>query len=202
MPMIIVRYVTPTPRPELRPRIAELARRLGAEMLGKMPEVTAVLVEEADPQGWFIGPKHPTDDGLSAFWMDFTMTAGTLGLTLTSTSSYDQIVGTSTGTFSLTGGTLDLEGVTAAAGNSYQVFSGFASTGNTVSGVGFTNYATGDGSTPSLSSTGLLTFIAPEQLPTDICSNNSCTITSTTALTSTVDLLRTGAASLSRSSPL
>ena len=77
MPMISIRYVTPTPRPELRPRIAELARRLGAEKLGKMPEVTAVLVEEADPQGWFIGPKHPTDDGLSAFWMDFKMTAGT-----------------------------------------------------------------------------------------------------------------------------
>ena len=77
MPMITVRYVTPTSRPELRPRIAELARRLGAEKLGKAPEVTAVLVEEADPQGWFIGPKHPTDDGLSAFWMDFKMTAVT-----------------------------------------------------------------------------------------------------------------------------
>ena len=77
MPMITVRYVTPTPRPELRLRIAELAQRLGAEKLGKMPEVTAVLVEEADPQSWFIGPKHPTDDGMSAFWMDFKMTAGT-----------------------------------------------------------------------------------------------------------------------------
>ena len=77
MPMIIVRYVTPTPRPELRSRIAELARRLGAEKLGKLPQVTAVLVEEADPQGWFIGSEHPTDAGLSAFWMDFKITAGT-----------------------------------------------------------------------------------------------------------------------------
>ena len=77
MPMISVRYVTPRPRPELRAAIAELAARLGAEKLGKKPEVTAMLIEEADPQGWFIGAKHPTDDGLSAFWMDFKMTIGT-----------------------------------------------------------------------------------------------------------------------------
>lgn len=77
MPMITVRYVTPTPRPELRARIAGLARRLGAETLGRSAQVTAVLVEEADPLGWFIGEDHPTDAGLSAFWMDFKMTAGT-----------------------------------------------------------------------------------------------------------------------------
>lgn len=35
MPMITVRYVTPTPRPELREKIAELAARLGAEQLGR-----------------------------------------------------------------------------------------------------------------------------------------------------------------------
>ncbi|WP_158807782.1 4-oxalocrotonate tautomerase family protein [Beijerinckia sp. L45] len=76
MPMITIRYVTPTPRPDLRRPIAELAARLGADKLGKMPAVTAVLVDEADPQGWFIGGKHPTDGGLSAFWLDFKMTAG------------------------------------------------------------------------------------------------------------------------------
>lgn len=77
MPMIIVRYVTPTPRPDLRARIADLAARLGAETLGKDPGVTAMLIEEADPKGWFIGSRHPTDEGLSAFWMDFKITSGT-----------------------------------------------------------------------------------------------------------------------------
>lgn len=77
MPMIIVRYVTPEPRPELRAQIAGLAARLGAEKLGKDPAVTAVLVEPADPDGWFIGGKRPTDDGLSAFWLDIKVTAGT-----------------------------------------------------------------------------------------------------------------------------
>ena len=77
MPMITVRYVTPSPRPELRADVARLATRLGAEQLGKDPNVTAVLVEEADPQGWFIASKRPTDDGLAAFWLDIKITAGT-----------------------------------------------------------------------------------------------------------------------------
>jgi 4-oxalocrotonate tautomerase len=77
MPMITVRYVTPNPRPELRPDIAALAARLGAEMLGKDPGVTAVLVEPADPEGWFIAGTRPTEAGLSAFWLDIKITAGT-----------------------------------------------------------------------------------------------------------------------------
>jgi 4-oxalocrotonate tautomerase len=69
--------VTPKSRPELRQHIAELAARLGAEKLGKNPGVTAVLVEPADPQSWFIAGKRPTDAGLSAFWLDIKITAGT-----------------------------------------------------------------------------------------------------------------------------
>jgi 4-oxalocrotonate tautomerase len=77
MPMITVRYVTPKPRPELRPQIASLAARLGAEHLGKDQSVTAVLVEAADPEGWFIAGKRPAEAGLSAFWLDIKVTAGT-----------------------------------------------------------------------------------------------------------------------------
>ena len=77
MPMITVRYVTASPHSDLRSYIARLAARLGAERLGKDPEVTAVLVEEADPQGWFIAGTHPTEAGLSAFWLDIKITAGT-----------------------------------------------------------------------------------------------------------------------------
>jgi 4-oxalocrotonate tautomerase len=77
MPMITIRYVTPQPRPELRPQIAELAARLGAEKLGKDPGVTAVLVEPADPASWFVAGAPPTRAGLSAFWLDIKVTAGT-----------------------------------------------------------------------------------------------------------------------------
>ncbi len=77
MPMIVVRYVTPSPKPELRADVAALAWRLSAEHLGKDPGVTAVLVEEADPQGWFIAGERPAEKGLSAFWLDIKITAGT-----------------------------------------------------------------------------------------------------------------------------
>ncbi|NDW05020.1 tautomerase family protein [Jiella pacifica] len=77
MPMITVRFVTPTPRPELIQQIATLVAQLGAETLDKDPGVTAVLVEPADPQNWFIAGKRPTDAGLSAFWLDIKITAGT-----------------------------------------------------------------------------------------------------------------------------
>ena len=77
MPMIIVRYVTPQPRPELREQVAELARSLGHRVLRKDPNVTAVLVEEADPDGWFIAGEHPARVGKAAFWLDFKGTAGT-----------------------------------------------------------------------------------------------------------------------------
>lgn len=77
MPMITIRYVTPAPRPELRAKVAALAARLGAERLGKDPGVTAVLVEPAEPGSWFIAGKSPTEAGLSAFWLDIKITAGT-----------------------------------------------------------------------------------------------------------------------------
>ena len=77
MPMITVRYVTPAAKPGLRAEVATLASRLAAEHLRKDPAVTAVLVEPADPGGWFVAGKHPTDHGLSAFWLDIKITAGT-----------------------------------------------------------------------------------------------------------------------------
>jgi 4-oxalocrotonate tautomerase len=77
MPMITVRYVTPKPRPELRQQIGALAARLAAQHLGKDQNVTAVLVEAADPEGWFIAGKLPAEAGLSAFWLDIKVTAGT-----------------------------------------------------------------------------------------------------------------------------
>lgn len=77
MPMITVRYVTPEPHPELRAAVASLAARFAAETLGKDPGVTAVLVEPADPEGWFVAGARPTEAGLSAFWLDIKITAGT-----------------------------------------------------------------------------------------------------------------------------
>jgi 4-oxalocrotonate tautomerase len=77
MPMITVRYVTPKAGSDVRRAIADLATRLAHEKLGKDPNVTAVLVEAADPEGWFVAGKRPAEQGLSAFWLDIKITAGT-----------------------------------------------------------------------------------------------------------------------------
>jgi 4-oxalocrotonate tautomerase len=77
MPMITIRYMTPEQGEDLRPHIAELAARLAHEKLGKDLGVTAVLVEAADPMGWFIAGKRPAYAGLAAFWLDIKITAGT-----------------------------------------------------------------------------------------------------------------------------
>ncbi len=56
----------------------------------------------------------------------FTTTGGTLNFDLVSSSSFDQIIGSGSGTFSLTGTTLALSGLTSVAGT-YQLFNGFTS---------------------------------------------------------------------------
>ncbi len=76
MPMITVRTVSPDPT-DRRAEIAALASRLAADHLGKDPAVTAVLVESADPAGWFVAGERPAAAGLSAFWLDIKITAGT-----------------------------------------------------------------------------------------------------------------------------
>jgi autotransporter-associated beta strand protein len=108
--------------------------------------------------GGTISPNGTSAGLLTLTAGNFSMTSGTLMLTLTNTTSFDEIASNGAGVFSLTGGTLDLGGVTAAAGNSYQVLNGFAS--GTVSGIMITDYMTGDGSQPVLNSSGLLTFVA------------------------------------------
>ncbi|MCR0981587.1 tautomerase family protein [Roseomonas populi] len=77
MPMITLRYATPDGRSVPRKALAELASRLAQERLGKDPAVTAVLVEPADPEGWFAGGRSLAEAGLSAFWLDIKITAGT-----------------------------------------------------------------------------------------------------------------------------
>ena len=77
MPMITLRYMTPRPRPDLHRKLAAQAASLAADHLGKDPGVTAVLVEAAAPESWFVAGKSPAEAGLAAFWLDIKVTAGT-----------------------------------------------------------------------------------------------------------------------------
>ncbi len=77
MPMIFVRYVAAGSKDGLVERVADFVAKASSGFLGKDPEVTAVLVEPAAPQNWFIARKRPAEVGLSAFWLDIKITAGT-----------------------------------------------------------------------------------------------------------------------------
>ncbi len=77
MPMITLRYAVPGEQPVSPQALADQATRLAAERLGKDPGVTAVLVEPADTERWFVGGRSLAEAGLAAFWLDIKITAGT-----------------------------------------------------------------------------------------------------------------------------
>ena len=89
----------------------------------------------------------------------FTTTGGTLNFDLlgSSTANYDQILGSGSGAFSLTGTTLALSGAFSSVAGTYQLFSGFGGT-NSISGLNITGL--GSGLSGSLDTTGLLTISA------------------------------------------
>lgn len=84
----------------------------------------------------------------------FATTGGTLNFDLESSSSYDQILGSGAGIFSLSDTTIALSGLTSVGG-SYQLFDGFGGF-NLISNLSITGL--GDGFEASLDSTGLLTI--------------------------------------------
>ncbi|NPD65553.1 4-oxalocrotonate tautomerase [Lichenicola cladoniae] len=77
MPMITVRYTVPHPGADLRPPVSALAARLAFEQLGKDYALTTVLAEPAESSAWFTGGTPLVEAGLSAFWLEITVTAGT-----------------------------------------------------------------------------------------------------------------------------
>lgn len=77
MPMIQIRFATPSGVPGLEAAIAQRAAQLAQDRLGKDPSVTAVLVEPSDPAHWFCAGRSLAEQGLAAFWLDIRVTEGT-----------------------------------------------------------------------------------------------------------------------------
>jgi len=90
---------------------------------------------------------------------NFSTTGGTLNFDLlgSSSSNYDQIIGSGSGSFSLSGSTLALSGAFTSVAGTYQLFTGFGGS-NSVSGLIITGL--GSGLTGSLDTAGLLTIAA------------------------------------------
>jgi len=65
------------PSRELQDDVARTLTRLTAELLGKKPELTAVVVEQVAPERWFTGGTSLALKGGSSFYLDITITGGT-----------------------------------------------------------------------------------------------------------------------------
>lgn len=88
---------------------------------------------------------------------NFSLTSGTILLTLASSTSYDQILGSGSGTFTLTDGTLDLQNVVADYTATYNILSGFTS--GSISNLNIVGYDSTDWNA-TLSNSGALSFVA------------------------------------------
>lgn len=77
MPMIQIKFATPSGATGLETALAHRAAQLAQQWLGKDPSVTAVLVEPADPAHWFCAGRSLKEAGLAAFWLDIRVTEGT-----------------------------------------------------------------------------------------------------------------------------
>jgi 4-oxalocrotonate tautomerase len=75
--MISVQYASPRRKADLAKAIAQAARRLASDVLGKDAAVTAVVVEEIDAARWFVADKSLAEHGLAGFWLDIRITDGT-----------------------------------------------------------------------------------------------------------------------------
>lgn len=76
MPCLNVK-VSCEPSPQLAEAIATRLTRLTAELLGKKPEVTAVLVEPVPADRWFINGSSLEASATNSFYLDIKITEGT-----------------------------------------------------------------------------------------------------------------------------
>jgi 4-oxalocrotonate tautomerase len=77
MPIIQVKYSTPSQTPGLVREIAAAASRLSAQHLRKNPEVTAVTVEAVAGDNWFAGGVSLAEQNKASFFLDIKIVDGT-----------------------------------------------------------------------------------------------------------------------------
>ena len=76
MPILDVKFSTPIER-DLRSAIAATLSSLTARVLRKKPELTAVVVDQIDPQGWFVGGPSLAAQHKASFFLDIRVVDGT-----------------------------------------------------------------------------------------------------------------------------
>ena len=76
VPILDVRYSTSIER-DLRPAIASALSEITARVLRKKPELTAVVVDQIDPRGWFVGGPSLAEQHKASFFLDIRVVDGT-----------------------------------------------------------------------------------------------------------------------------
>ena len=76
VPILDVKYSTPIER-DLRPAVASALSEITARVLHKKPELTAVVVDQIDPAGWFVGGPSLAEQRRASFFLDIRIVDGT-----------------------------------------------------------------------------------------------------------------------------
>lgn len=76
MPILDVKFSSPIDR-DLRPAIAASLSAITARVLRKNPELTAVVVDQLDPKGWFVGGRSLAEQYKASFFLDIRVVDGT-----------------------------------------------------------------------------------------------------------------------------
>jgi 4-oxalocrotonate tautomerase len=77
MPILQIKFAAAPGRPAHPEAVASRMAALTAEVLGKKPELTSVLVEEVAPATWFVGGRSLADQEVGSFWLEIRVTDGT-----------------------------------------------------------------------------------------------------------------------------
>ena len=76
MPILDVKISTPIDR-DLRSTVASALSEITARVLHKKPELTAVVVDQIDPAGWFVGGPSLAEQRKASFFLEIRIVDGT-----------------------------------------------------------------------------------------------------------------------------
>jgi len=76
MPLVTVTFASQSKRLASKAAIAAEVSRLSSTFLSNDPKITAIIVQQVEPEDWFAGGRSLADAGLASVWLDIHVTEG------------------------------------------------------------------------------------------------------------------------------
>ena len=76
MPLVTVTFASRSKHLASKAAIAAEVSRLSSTFLGNDPKITAIIVQQVEPEDWFAGGRSLADAGLASVWLDIHVTEG------------------------------------------------------------------------------------------------------------------------------